>query len=279
MRGALAAFVLALLPALAAAPAAATSLPSDIAGLQLWLDAGTGITADGSNLVSAWDDRAAFNRDATATGTERPLYVANVAFGRPAIHFDGSNDRFFLPAFSLEPSASATIFAVFANVGAASGTLIGKYNGGAFAGIDFHIGGGLLAGRIGNAAGSDYYKAESAASVQNAALHFASMLYTVGSGVDLRLDGVLSSDTTPTGTISSDQPGVPMTIGAVFNERYLLGDILELVVYDSALSAANRQAVEQYLAEKYSVPEPAGLALALSGAAALLRIRRTRLAR
>ena len=68
----------------------AVAFPS-ISGERFRFRADLGITKDGSNLVSNWADQSG-NGDDIAEATNKPLYVANLVNGQPAIRFDGSND-------------------------------------------------------------------------------------------------------------------------------------------------------------------------------------------
>jgi len=78
--------------------------PTDITGLQLWLDAddidtlftestkGTQVASDG-DPVGAWDDKSGNNKDAIqATGVNRPTYKAPGMNGVPSLLWDGVND-------------------------------------------------------------------------------------------------------------------------------------------------------------------------------------------
>lgn len=68
--------------------------PSDISGLTAWYDANQGITKDGSDLVSQWDDLSGNGYHMTQSSTKRPLWKAPSAGVNDncAILFDGSND-------------------------------------------------------------------------------------------------------------------------------------------------------------------------------------------
>ena len=65
--------------------------PSSKSGLLFWFDATNGVTKDGSDLVSQWDDRSGNGRHATASGSDRPLWEGGQLNGRPGIYFDASN--------------------------------------------------------------------------------------------------------------------------------------------------------------------------------------------
>lgn len=58
-----------------------------------------GITKDGSDLVSAWDDQVGSINFSQGTGTNQPLWVDAVVNGHPVIKFDGV-DNFLNATFS-----------------------------------------------------------------------------------------------------------------------------------------------------------------------------------
>lgn len=65
--------------------------PADLgADLQLWLDAGVGVT-ESSGAVSAWADQSGNGNDATAPGST-PTFDATGINGKPAIQFSDSAD-------------------------------------------------------------------------------------------------------------------------------------------------------------------------------------------
>lgn len=91
-------------------PKAASFVPTDIAGCELWLDAGQGITKDGSDYVSAWADQSGNGNDATqGTGSAQPLYVANQLNGEPVIRFEGSTDFMLNPQITITNDVSLFI--------------------------------------------------------------------------------------------------------------------------------------------------------------------------
>lgn len=89
--------------------------PLDIPDLLLWLRADLGITKDGSDKVSLWEDQSGNGWDAAqATAARQPLWVANVTNGQPALRFDGVTSLRYMEgalvwAFS---NSAATLMAV-----------------------------------------------------------------------------------------------------------------------------------------------------------------------
>jgi len=75
----------------------------------LWLDANdlTTITKDGANLVSQWNDKSGNSRNATASGTARPLW------GSSNIILNGVDKKMSVSAYSNQPNIS--IFVVASN--------------------------------------------------------------------------------------------------------------------------------------------------------------------
>jgi hypothetical protein len=245
------------------------AVPETISGLQLWLDASDASTlfnaTTGGSLVAAdggvarWEDKSGNGRHATqGTAGSRPLRKTGTINGRDALRFDGSDDRLIVPTSAIN-----------------------------FGGSDFEI---FLVGRgnasynsfltCGDASGSAGYilrmLVESARlqaairTTEGAALDIlgASSSYTSQS---LVLFGLRRSSSTFTatrngtslGTASNDGPMANTTqvaaIGAWVEGPptayyyHLTGDIAEIVIYHSALSAAHRTLVESYLIAKWGV--------------------------
>lgn len=66
--------------------------PGDISGCVLWLDAAQGITMDGSNKISQWDDLSGYDNHVTQdTLAKRPTWTS------AGITFDGVQEAFIVP--------------------------------------------------------------------------------------------------------------------------------------------------------------------------------------
>lgn len=75
--------------------------PSTISGLMVWYKADEGVTKDGSDLVSQWNDQSGQGNNVTqATATNKPLFVNNNRNSLPTINFDGIDNFMKLTNFS-----------------------------------------------------------------------------------------------------------------------------------------------------------------------------------
>ena len=90
---------------------AAAFSPTDIAGLQLWLDASQIVGLNDGDSVATWSDLSGNANDfVQATGTSRPTYKTGIQNGLPAVQGDGVDDRLYCS--TLVVSHPFTLFAV-----------------------------------------------------------------------------------------------------------------------------------------------------------------------
>ncbi len=95
--------------------------PLDVSGVSLWLKADQGVYSDAGvtpavngGTVQQWNDFSGNNRHAIqTTAANQPLLATNVLNGRPAIRFDGTNDR-FVSAFTTDPGCIFIVYKVAA---------------------------------------------------------------------------------------------------------------------------------------------------------------------
>jgi len=88
-------------------------VPTDIDSCKLWLKADAGITKDGSNYVSKWEDQSGNGFDvAQSTGSKQPLWVANDKNGKPGISFDGGDCLFRVQSLTNQ-AEKFTIYSVW----------------------------------------------------------------------------------------------------------------------------------------------------------------------
>jgi hypothetical protein len=245
------------------------AVPTDIAGLWGWwkADALTGLT-DG-DPVTTWSDSSGNGRDATAVGT--PSYETGEVNALPAIAFDGVGDGFNLPDASA--LGAGTMFIVFRidNDPPLGGESTGMWLFGTDGqashfpwtdGIIYDAWGTSARKTVGNPVKSlaewGFYCVRSSAGAWNAH-HDGTQLFTTATNT-------ASFSNTPRMGYGLDGVGA-------LGDIWLAGRIAEAFVFDSALSDANKLAMEEYIAAKYFPPKPhyaaagTGALTATSGAA------------
>jgi len=257
-------------------------LPSNVTGLQLWLDAsdattlydatsgGSLVAADGS--VARWEDKSGNARHATqSTSGSRPLRKTGVQGGKDVLRFDGSNDSLSIPTstatFKFLHTSDHTVFIVFENENASYDPLVCTNSGGTDS-----VGLNIYAGDAGAGIGAlahQVFRGVNGTSVINSASaqSFLTVGWNVVSVVGKPTDGTAANrssirknggsavtNNAATGATSANDPHSDLLIGRdgpPFD--YHGGDIAEIIIYDSALSDANREAVENYLLAKWGI--------------------------
>ncbi len=246
-----------------------------VAGSTVWLD-GTDINGDGiannpasGTAVSTWTTKSG---SVNAVAGAAPTVLTGGINGKDVIHFDrtGGSKYLDLNSASLAPmiNGSHTYFVVARtnNGGADDGVGGTGNNNQALVGtVGFHsfitFNGGITSGSTGISS-SNYVNGvansvgASLAYTQGTVAVIGSVINESSSGTTLQLfqNGVgssISSQPYPLNDYTNNQ----VRIGTAFtggNFTFALtGDIGEIILYSSALSTANRQAVEAYLNEKW----------------------------
>lgn len=240
--------------------------PLDIAGCKLWLKADgtlwqddartTPVTADGQAVGSLDDGSTAANHATQATAGNRPVFKTNIANGKPVIRFDGVND--FLASTTSATSANTrTVLAVCKSTTAGGGTVFVNRPSGTR---------GFLA-RLLRSGGVTYVGGDLNTNATVAAdLSTAWQSFCVGAWLQDPATTYLSFylNSTQYAVTAGNPPDLEAgTAGYGLGRvnagvaQYWTGDIAEWVVYDTQLSTANRNLVEQYLAAKYGITLPA----------------------
>jgi hypothetical protein len=238
------------------------------ANLKVWLRADAGVTATGGG-VSAWEDQSGNLHHAAQSAADlQPLLIENALNNRPALRFDGDNDAMSIPhTFTLGMVGDiSSFFVVKLDDFETFRAVWAKTEGNQPRPTDYYVLPEtglprlLRGGRgIGSADGVNPLVAGEYAIVG---------FETIGSTLRHYLNGA------PNGEASADVPlldtGRPLWIGTRDDSgTRLRGELAELIIYNSALSPADRAAVQAYLSEKYGIPVTEGppvLSLTRSGA-------------
>lgn len=292
---------------LAGAEAQAAFIPPDSDNLQLWLKADAGVLAPSGNpaansgTVQIWQDQSGKSVNlANGVSGKRPIYYTSVGPTQSAaLYFDGVDDYLGITSGSGTLSAAIkTAFIVIlpsATINTASSRQVPLSigytgTGNVTAQFPFALGATTdsidneLVTTVSNISGSNSTQSayvSAGGSIGTAQWTSLSTEYSASTGYyQLSINGA-SVAATNSGQTDSDGGfaagrvflGNSLTSSSGSRNDYFGGYIAEVLLYSTVLSADGRQAVENYIAEKYSIPEPASTGLLATGGVLLLRRR------
>lgn len=222
-------------------------LPGNVAGVRSWLKADSISLANGAGLTS-WPDSSGNNAPATAT-TGTPTFQANVQNGLPSVRFTGSQ-LMSLPSGFASGFTAGTIFIVIKAVadppGAAATSGIWSFGSDTAGGTDTHY--PYTDGTIYDDWGSTTRKTTVNPTPSLAQFNVYSVISAAGAWTSWLNNAQLY-------TTSSNTVGFPTSPllggGATVNFN---GDIGEVLIYNSALSTADRASVFSYLKARWGTP-------------------------
>lgn len=223
--------------------------PATIAGLQLWLDAsdastlydatsgGSLVAADGS--VARWEDKSGNARHATqGTSGKRPTRKTSVQNGRDALRLSSS-------AFLTSMSLSANDWTFFFAVKPSTATSGSRFY------FDASVGRLIAAQVQGNTTEPGWYDGtwKSGDAVTTSAQVLTWRLAAAGATLYRNGTSIVS------GSYTQKAIGGDVCLFAENNTDYdhANGDVFEVLMYQGALSLADREAVENYLLEKWAI--------------------------
>ncbi|MEQ8525855.1 DUF2341 domain-containing protein [Gracilimonas sp.] len=246
-----------------------------INGLEVWLRADAGIVTSGSEVVT-WQDQSGNGNDYTGTadaGT-RPTFVSSSSLlnNQPSINFAGNGDHFadtdgenyingsteftiFLVLKSDQTNTDRGLFIAETPV-SQDKTLTIRYDaagantGGAFTNV-------VKAGILGDDPDNQI---ESFTDIQTTNGQIISYQWQSGNTYDIFIDGILNNPSSigppPTGTISNATTAILGKGGKDdpdTNNQSWDGEIAEFIYYGRLLTPSERENVEDYLSEKYTL--------------------------
>jgi hypothetical protein len=223
--------------------------PSDLLGLELWLDASDAstITSSGSPAtVSQWDDKSGNGRNVTqGTAANQPTTGSTTQNGLNVLVFDGSNDSLASANGALQ-LADLTAFCV-ARSQTASRTICGvshatTHSSPFWRWVFYHAGANTLTVQINGVARAGF----------GAIYTVTGRLFVLDTAAgdswvntSFNNDAVGATNTYPNST--------PFFVGAnASNGEVLNGHVGEIVVYGRSLSADERALVTGYLQQKWA---------------------------
>ena len=245
---------------------AAPFSPSDISGLQLWLDATTGlfdatsggnaVTTDGS-AVARWEDQSGNGRHVTqSTSNNRPVLKTAIQNSKNIVRFDGSNDVLTRSSFLFSQPSSSVFIAMSSNC-ATDRRLLCECS----TTISNPIFGLVQSDLSVSTELSIFYRYDSSVIAINHP--------NLGTAFDntFRLIAITDSQTVinsyinkvSTGTVAYSRGPTSVNnfcIGALQRSNLgsaWAGDVAEVIIYNSVLSQSDRDRVSDYLYAKWAI--------------------------
>jgi len=225
---------------------AMAATPNQISGLQLWLDAsdtstlkqnsdGTGTVSSDNDPVGYWGDKSGNGNNATqSTPSLQAIYHPLVKNGKSAIRFDGVGDFFNLPSLTYR-----TVF------------VVAKSNEATFSNYRGILGYTSLTYILNGWSGTT--KMAKGTELIGSVWRDGVSVPWSGAGYEFSpINEYWQGSFVYTAPITQ-----PAWLGKIVESNWMWnGDIAEVIVYNSALSDSDRQAVENYLAIKYFYTVP-----------------------
>ena len=227
-----------------------TAIPTT--NLKLHLRSDLAVTSS-SSAVSSWGDVSGFDNDASqSTSANQPTLVSNSMNGNPVIRFDGTND-YLLSSLTSTLGIQNNTYEVFVVAKSSSSNIQFLFASGGWEQYEYHLNGSQGARFI--PVSSTYIDHGTVSSYTNGNAHVFSARAS-SSGGAVRVDGI-DGATTSNNILSSS--AVNFWLGARGSDltNYFYGDMAEVLLYNTNLSASDRSTVEHYLANRYGITSSA----------------------
>jgi hypothetical protein len=242
--------------------------PDTLPDLQLWLRADAAVTHNNLGAVSHWADQSGNDNHAFQTVEGRkPTFVRDVLNGKPAMRFDGTDDYFAIDNMHYDTPGQISGLTIFALVKSSSSNeqILASFDNNEYWGFSL---------RSGTAGGVGWHTRPAIGSVHDLLTsdvytdgkwHLLICWYDAGASPDKQIfvDGEavatadahsaenLGSGVTRFGFIGVGSEA-DVVNGATGPAQFLGGDLAEFLIYNRALSEAERQQIERYFIEKYT---------------------------
>lgn len=233
-------------------------LPTDFAGLGIWLRSDMGVTRDGSDRISSWADQSGNGMNVTqGTASRQPLWVAGILNGNPIVRFDANRflRRNNVIGSSLFASNQVDAFFVINQTGSQARNTILVWEQSSSNRVVMHMtwanqliyehGDGGGGGRVSMAQPGGW----------DSVFHI-SEVYRNANTAQWTVDGALAGNLTFSDNLAnggSTNLRIGQAATGTPTNGWFLGDLAELLIYRNALSAAERTIVACYLSRKYNL--------------------------
>lgn len=214
--------------------------PDTVSGLILWLKADWLNLNDG-DTVAKWYDLSSYSNDASAPSAgNRPIFKTGVLNGKPVLRFNGSSSLLNLTS---NVTTARTIMMVYEWDSQVIAASYAPILGSTATYYDLH---GMT--EAGSPTDKVFGTAWASTYIANASV-WENGASTTAANLTKNRTSFSLIEVQTTGNVRFNNISNDRSIAG----RYFHGDIAEIIVYDSVLSTSDRQKVERYLRDKYSL--------------------------
>ena len=245
--------------------------PNEAVGCVLWLRSDMGVTKDGNGIISTWADQGGDGNDfVPAPSNTGPTWSANQLNGHPSISFNGTTD--FLYKLGLDLEQPVDIYIVMQQKTHSHGNSVyGFYwyfddegNGPDQSGIRMAQIGDSPNLSINSSKPYNVIPIWECETTSQLPLNTWGLVQGLFNGISsiTRVNGGLPN-TGSIGTTSTGTSSRGWGIGGAYRDWGIFGtkegvsllemDMVEIIIYNYALSDSGRQSVETYLKERYGI--------------------------
>lgn len=208
-----------------------------------------------NDLVTAWSDRTN-SVTLPALGGEEPTYKTGIQNGHATVRFAGAEG--FEGTNIISDMVGVSGFSVFVVASIVTGVNVFR----SYVATDSSGSRDFILGTNGSSSANMFDSENNnarrfGATNPGTTVHVIAGIYdgTAGPSQDLYLDGVLDNGSNTTIPATITMQGIALYIGkAGHANRYLTGDIYEVVFYEQTLSPADQLSVTNYLKTRYNIP-------------------------
>lgn len=216
----------------------------------------------GTDAVASWTDSSGNSRTASqGTGAAQPTYQIEAIGGKPALRFDGSDDRLAIAnATTMLRNVSGVTVIVVHKPSSVSGARVLFWSPNAVpttrALVGINVGGGSGYGGGGRRLDADSFQQVAGGTPDTSAVIQTVVFDYANSNLFVYINGVLvasKTDFQTDGNTSNTSAAASAEIGRDGSSNLYVGDAAEEVTIASALVTADRQQYEAYLSRTYGI--------------------------
>lgn len=217
--------------------------PRRISSLKCWLRADKGVIIDGSNKVFQWQDQSGNgNNFSQNTADLQPVFVLSGINGLPSVFFDGSNDELDATNRIVDSGNPYSVVSIQRTYLNTRRDAYGNSNTTGDAGLFLVL----------NNAGADDWlfrndANETSAGAKETNSFFIASIVAGASAQSVFHNGVFAGNSSLTLVTGNNV----FKVGAVTPALPFHGELVELLIFNAALSNQDRENVEKYLSKKY----------------------------